>query len=268
MKFDLEEMFLTLLNKDRIKRALSGIFRLSMNEMQKEIDDANEDNRRQSRLITELQEKKAELENKNDSLSSDLLREQSGRRESESNLKESQRRFIEEQLKARELEGKLKQTHDELCLCSSELEDMKNSHLEEDRAFNAYSTLSPDLKSKLKNIFPYEEQDIFFVCGVQEERILMLHDFVIKEYRLGHVHSGEDTEKLQRIFLFFFGKINMLYDKARYKLLLSAAGEAFNPALHEQTGGGSSVRGNIVRMHFPGILRDGNIFKKSLVEIQ
>jgi len=176
-----------------------------------------------------------------------------------------------ENLKLPELENKLSQIKMENQSLKTEnlklnqtVDFYRKNFEEELRVYEVFQSLTDETKGSIGGIFKNGSLAGFVACGVQENSISSLWDFISAEMRN---NQNDDIENLKKIFYFLFARFALA--NPIFRLQEGDAGSGFDPekyAIHHQS---SARAGNIKELVLRGWINTATnkIIKKSIVKI-
>ena len=178
------------------------------------------------------------------------------------NIKENKLRELEE-LKDR-LKIGIKDVKSKNNKLSKKVDFYRTTFEKELTTYALYEGLSSSTKASLKGIFKDDSLKGFLACGVQENNISSLWDYVKDELR---EEKNSDIKSLKTIFYFFFDSYQRAFPI--YRVQKVALGDEFDNEEHIKTNS-SSVIGKVDEVVFVGWVnsKTKKIVKKSIVRVK
>ncbi|MGL4876084.1 MAG: hypothetical protein ACRC30_15705 [Clostridium sp.] len=135
-----------------------------------------------------------------------------------------------------------------------------------DKVYNKYLLLDSKIRDALKGIFKGDNSMTFLYCGLKEENIENLWEY-IKDKTLNNPENS-DTEILEEIFIEFFNAYNETFDKSIFEIQKVEVGQEFDDFEFIRTSHSLPV-GAIKKVLFHGYCRvsDKKVMRKTIVVV-
>lgn len=232
---DLENENNTLKEKNKKLKNENDLFKERIKNLEKEISDLKEREKDLRNKLDILNKEKLNLSNRNKDLEDKL----------ENKISENEI-LNKEDLKLKKRIEKLKS-----------FEKWTN-------IYEKYKSLSGEVRNSLSGIFKGDDIPTFIYCGLQENNINNLWEYM-KSLAL---NGEEEVCLLSEIFFNFFDAYNLIYENPLYQKQNVQIGDEFDDELYIRTSG-SNPAGNIKKIILEGYILKSNkkIIKKSIVEL-
>jgi len=130
--------------------------------------------------------------------------------------------------------------------------------------YKVYLSLKNEHSTFLQSLFKGDSIDLFFTCGVQDENIHSLWDYIKNSI----IEEKNSIDELKQIFFYFFDLYNKMYSSPLYKLSDVAVSDRFEAEKHIKANQ-HNYSGNVTKIIFEGYYNcnTDEVIKKTVVEI-